>query len=821
VTTEIIKAKKIELNGFNFGKKPGHMKFTFGGGGGLDITQFIEWSDRRIIVDLSDVPLEKRDYFIDVTRQGGVESVGMFRLKVTGEKKQHTQVDPVSLEDIGPCDTPVAENLPSLDVMASIPDLGHFTPASMHALGEAAKPFWQASKKVLHKQIACMKDRRNKMQSLAPPSSSFAPHKDYWDPVNHESIIADLVNRLINHYYDPSIGSIERNIAIIESIEKRWPLAEKSFSERFPYPLDVKGFWERSGPVGLVRYHEELINLLEVQELYLQLLGKSLNTWTGLETRLRTVMFPAFTMHLKQVAQTMKEEDVLMKRWYAARSSPHGSSEEDAIERLLKPYKNCSADWPARALAREFDDLGDLHLLPGMLENPVVQQMFYFSPAFEENRARIEFIIGQPQAWTSCQFYSGHPRVNYVPKGEEPSVERFQFDGSSCQACNVIGPLVKRYESRIASYQAAIEGLPDGVERDRFIELVERSRARLKRFSEMKKLCKDRCFKSFSRNHSASNQPATKQKSTAGKVSSATKSTRPGEVFKKLAPQSAFVPMSPIPALEPPVIPQPAQIDAHPTSTAMLMEARKKFKKQLDMAEKRLPTPPQGATSDGNTLCGLYPEPLRTKCFAAYVRYYETLKASMHVFRTSDEQSIICKAQCDRAHAGRLVSFAIRKFDDEKLEIRRQKKLKQINEKLDELDNQIDKLIEKKKRLLNPGPVYLYENTGTGALVEHAGKFFEPKPPLKFVGEKPGKPGPAAKKEITRINDEMAAIKKERIPLLAKQKEINAAFDRVLQSINSHSDNICSESQRETLNNECLQRCASGGDSGAGHYTCM
>jgi len=108
--------------------------------------------------------------------------------------------------------------------------------------------------------------------------------------------------------------------------------------------------------------------------------------------------------------------------------------------------------------------------------------------------------------------------------------------------------------------------------------------------------------------------------------------------------------------------------------------------------------------------------------------------------------------------------------------------------------------------------IQLYQNIETGAIVERAGHFFEPRPPLRHVGERRG-PQMAGglrriaegEARIAKLDAELGEIDAER----ARLDPVNGPSDATEQMIQSLWGNDCDEAEAQAWSAEC-RRCGRG-----------
>lgn len=100
-----------------------------------------------------------------------------------------------------------------------------------------------------------------------------------------------------------------------------------------------------------------------------------------------------------------------------------------------------------------------------------------------------------------------------------------------------------------------------------------------------------------------------------------------------------------------------------------------------------------------------------------------------------------CEISCVRGAASVAVEFNIRDWALETIEMAKLAEDREVDEKLDALmQERAENLSEIAvlSGLPETRPVQIYRNTNSGELVLHAGSFFQPAPPLIFVGSMPG-----------------------------------------------------------------------------------
>ena len=145
--------------------------------------------------------------------------------------------------------------------------------------------------------------------------------------------------------------------------------------------------------------------------------------------------------------------------------------------------------------------------------------------------------------------------------------------------------------------------------------------------------------------------------------------------------------------------------------------------------------------------------------------------------RAGEKSLNYCYARCDVQSTAaqnanflqQLVLSVVRANDplnSELLAARRATNEKMLKEASTELQQLEDKLANNK--------IYIYTNTETGAIIQHNGPFFEPKPPLIHTGEMPAPLTEAQLERRTILHDRITELAKEAVELTTEPAEISA-----------------------------------------------
>lgn len=131
------------------------------------------------------------------------------------------------------------------------------------------------------------------------------------------------------------------------------------------------------------------------------------------------------------------------------------------------------------------------------------------------------------------------------------------------------------------------------------------------------------------------------------------------------------------------------------------------------------------------------------------------------------------------------------------------------------LVQQRDTLEEEIRERARGRVIHLYQNDDTGALVEHAGKRFEPKPPLRYVGERRAPLGEAGQRRLRELEQQRRAIDGELEALDVARAEAAGSLDgdRSEMMIEQMWGQDCSAAEAQAFIEGCERSCwGSAGD---------
>jgi len=149
---------------------------------------------------------------------------------------------------------------------------------------------------------------------------------------------------------------------------------------------------------------------------------------------------------------------------------------------------------------------------------------------------------------------------------------------------------------------------------------------------------------------------------------------------------------------------------------------------------------PDGLIPDHNFFCPRFAKKYTESCCNAYADYYEKAQVSAEMWKKAYSARQLTVPKCRQLCDSSTVPWRIVMYNNEMQILTL---LTDEGEQLDQLNAKSAKLTAEKESAefelakVSAGRIiYLYENTNSGKLIEHAGNYFEPKPPLRYVGEK-------------------------------------------------------------------------------------
>lgn len=115
--------------------------------------------------------------------------------------------------------------------------------------------------------------------------------------------------------------------------------------------------------------------------------------------------------------------------------------------------------------------------------------------------------------------------------------------------------------------------------------------------------------------------------------------------------------------------------------------------------------------------------------------------------------------------------------------------------------------------------IHIYRNINSGALVQHADAYFEPQPPLEYVGNMAGRLDDTERDELSRLSGELA-FTEALLATIPSREAYEDWFRPVLASWTGGQGHApmmaCSSASVPDLSRQCLQTCEEEGEATAG-----